>query len=118
MRLRSLFAAALFSLGAMASAYATPHIWTDTKTFDQYVGEYDSFSYTHTLSGFIPSVDHVYGFSLNVALYDDRDSLLEDLFVPEIALVDVSGWTGDRIFWGVSGSEFGGWSIEGLTELD
>lgn len=75
-----------------------------------------SLTFTHYLNGFVPGTDHVDGFHLSVNLYDDANDRLFDLL--DWAVVDVPGLIGDRLFFGVDGDEFGGWSLEGWTDLN
>jgi hypothetical protein len=99
----------------LAAANATPITWVDSIDFnpDRYIAPYTSTSYTHDIrdNGFTPLVDLIYGYSLNVNLHDDADTGLE------VALVNVAGVTGDRVYFDLSGSEFGGWSLAGYAQL-
>jgi len=100
---------------SIATAHAIPVTWVDTIDFtpDRYVSQGSAFGYSHSIldNGYTPTVDLIYGYSLSVNLFDDRDSGLE------IALVNVPGVTGDAIFFNLSGSEYGGWSLAGQTQL-
>jgi len=107
--------AAVLAIGGIATAQATPVTWVDSIDFtpDRYVAPHSSFSYVHNIldNGYTPSVDSIYGYSLSVSLFDDNDRGLD------VALIDVPGLLGDAIFFNLSGSEYGGWSLEGQTQL-
>lgn len=112
---KQLLAAAVL-LGSAVVAQATPATWVDYIDFnpDVYVSQWTSYSYQHNITdnGFNVGTDSVFSYSLNVNLFDDQrnDGL-------EIALIDLPGWSGDRIFFDLSGQEFGGWSFAGYAEL-
>jgi hypothetical protein len=107
--------AAMLAAGSIATAQATPVTWVDTIDFtpDRYIAPYSSYSYTHSIldNGYNPGVDSIYNYSLSVNLLDDSDRGLD------VALINVPGLFGDTIFFNLSGVEFGGWSLEGQTQL-
>ncbi len=113
------FIRALVCLAAItctgAAANATPVTWVDSIDFnpDRFITSGSSVSYTHDITdnGFTPLVDSIFDYSLSVDLFDDVDRSLE------VALVDVAGLVGDRVFFELSGNEFGGWSLAGYTQL-
>ena len=113
MKFKSVLAAVLMT-GSMA-AHATPVTWVDAIDFtpDRYIAPYSSYSYSHNIldNGYNPGVDSIYNYSLNVNLYDDNDRGLD------VALINVPGLIGDTIFFNLSGAEYGGWSLEGQTQL-
>jgi hypothetical protein len=113
--MKKLILAAVLTIGSVTTANAALVTWVDTIDFtpDRYVAQYSSFSYTHNIldNGYTPTVDSILGYSLNVNLLDDRDRNLE------VALVNVPGLTGDTMFFNLSGSEYGGWSLAGQTQL-
>lgn len=102
-------------LASMATAHALPVTWVDTIDFtpDRYVAPFASYGYTHNIvdNGYTPFVDGIYGYSLNVNLYDDNDRAMD------VALVDVPGILGDTLFFNLSGREYGGWSLIGQAQL-
>lgn len=111
---KSLFASAI-AIGCISTANATATTWVDTIDFtpDRYIAVGAPANYTHSIldNGYTPLWDSVYGYSLSVNLYDDGDRQRE------IALVNVLGLSGDRTFFDVSGSEYGGWSLLGYAQL-
>jgi hypothetical protein len=113
MKFKSVLAAVLMT-GSMA-AHATPVTWVDSIDFtpDRYIAPYSSYSYSHNIldNGYNPGVDSIYNYALNVNLYDDNDRGLD------VALINVPGLIGDTLFFSLSGSEYGGWSLEGQTQL-
>jgi hypothetical protein len=120
--MKKLLALVALSLGFVASAHADfiPATWTDSITFTgsqggQYIG--GAYPYTHDVTddGFRPLYDVIEGFALNINLKDDSRS---DLF--EIGFIDIPGITGDSFVYnfGLSGAEYGGWSIAGVLQLN
>ena len=106
---------AALGAGAIGVAGATPITWVDTIDFspDRYVASNSWASYTHDIrdEGYVPLVDSILGYSLNVNLYDDADQALD------VALLDVPGLLGDTVFFELSGEEYGGWSLAGHAQL-
>lgn len=100
---------------SIAAAHATPATWVDSIDFtpDRYISTSTSFSYTHDIrdDGFTPLTDLVYDYSLTVDLFDDGDQALE------VALVNSPGLLADRVFFELSGQEFGGWSLAGYAQI-
>jgi hypothetical protein len=96
---------------------ATPATWVDNIDFnpDQYIAAKTAFSYTHDIrdDGFQPLQDIVYGYSLSVDLFDNPATVA----TKKIALVDVPGTLGDKVYFDLSGQEFGGWSLAGYAQL-
>jgi hypothetical protein len=103
------------SAGVSGIASATPITWTDTISFDpdRYIAPNSPASYTHDIrdDGYRPLIDSVVGYSLNVNLYDDADQQLD------VAMLDVPGLLGDKVFFDLSGEEYGGWSLAGFAQL-
>jgi hypothetical protein len=101
--------------GASSIASATSITWTDTIDFspDRYIVPNSPASYTHDIrdDGYRPLIDSIDGYSLSVNLYDNGDQALE------VALLDVPGLLGDRVFFDLSGEEYGGWSLAGFAQL-
>ena len=91
--IRRLFCCAIAAF-SISVANATPVTWVDTIDFypDRYIQPFSSSSYKHDIR-------------------DEGDSGLE------VALIDATGLLGDRIFFDLSGEEFGGWSLVGYTQL-
>lgn len=116
-KLRHIFAAVSI-LGFAGAAQAIPVTWTDSKDFnpDVYVSTWTGATYTHDITGgtngFRPGIDTVYNYSLSLDLFDNRD------IAPEAAYVDMPGLLGDRVYFNLSGNEFGGWSLAGEAQLN
>ena len=112
--IRRLFCCAIAAF-SISVANATPVTWVDTIDFypDRYIQPFSSSSYKHDIrdEGYTPLIDSISDYSLTVNLRDDGDSGLE------VALIDATGLLGDRIFFDLSGEEFGGWSLVGYTQL-
>jgi hypothetical protein len=104
-------------IGASSAASAVPMTWIDYIDFnpDPRVNDEHSLSYIHNIvdNGYTPIFDLVYNASLQVDLYDDRDK------EGETAKIDVPGFfgKGDRTYFDLSGTEFGGWSLLGYAQL-
>jgi hypothetical protein len=119
--LNRLFALVLLAVGFSSAARADyiPATWTDSLNVGSgvYIGNGQSYTYTHTLTdnGFRPLTDWISSFHLSINLTDDSN---RDL--PELALVNLPGALGDGFVsnFGLSGEEFGGWSILGLLHLN
>lgn len=108
-----LAAVALCAAAFSGAANAGPTTWTDYVDFvpDRLVVAYDPVVWTHTLEGFNTSTDTISSYSLQFDLYDDRDKS------PEIALFSQPGNLLDTIFFNLSGTEGGGWTIAGRWQL-
>lgn len=117
------FAFAVLAVGFATSARADliPATWTDSANVGSgvYIASNASYTYTHDLTdnGFRPLTDIISGFHLAVDLADDSRSFFD---LPEVAYVDLPGVGGDNLVYnfGASGSEYGGWSILGLLQLN
>lgn len=119
--MKRFFVLVLLAMGFATAARADyiPATWTDTANVGSgvYIGNYDSYTYTHDLrdNGFRPLNDIISSFHLSINLADDswHDSR-------ELAFVDLPGGLGDGYVrdFGLSGEEFGGWSILGLLQLN
>lgn len=119
-----------FALVLLAVAFATPAradyipaTWTETANVGSgvYIGSHDSYTYTHDLTdnGFRPLNDIISSFHLAINLADDDNNFWRDGL--EFAAVDLPGIGGDSAWiwnFGGSGSEYGGWSILGLLQLN
>jgi hypothetical protein len=121
--LNRLFALVLLAVGFSTAARADyiPATWTDSLNVGSgvYIGNSQSYTYTHNLNdnGFRPLNDLITGFHLSINLADDTRAWE---LLPELAYVDLPGALGDGFVtnFGVSGEEFGGWSILGLLQLN
>lgn len=121
--LKRLFALVLLAVGFSTAARADyiPATWTDTLNVGSgvYIGDSRSYTYTHDLNdnGFRPLNDVITGFHLSINLADDSRSWLDG---PELAFINLPGALGDSFVsnFGLSGEEFGGWSILGLLQLN
>ncbi|MFC4310621.1 PEP-CTERM sorting domain-containing protein [Steroidobacter flavus] len=115
------FALVLLAFGFAGAARADyiPATWVDVATDanNVYIGERQSFTYTHNLNdtGFRPLTDLITSFHLSINLADDQRN---DAY--ELAFVDIPGFTGDSFVsrFGLAGEEYGGFSILGLLQLN
>jgi len=109
-------AAALIGLGvsSMANADAIPMTWLDTVDFnpDRLVTVNSPVIYNHTLENFLPGTDSVDSYSLRFDLYDDKDCEIE------AALFSQPGRLLDSIWFNLTGSENGGWTMAGVWQLE
>jgi hypothetical protein len=118
-----IFALVLLAVGFSTAARADyiPATWTDTLNVGSgiHISSGDSYTYTHNLNdnGFRPLTDWITDFHLSINLADDSRNWLDG---PELAFVDLPGVLGDDYVahFGMSGEEFGGWSVLGLLELN
>jgi hypothetical protein len=108
----------LAGLSAPASASYIDYTWSDLYDPNPDLTVPPSRTYTHNLTddGFRPGIDFIGLFSLSVYLYDDAYDSWRS--AGEWALVDAPGSGGDRTFFSVGGSEFGGWSLAGWLQLN
>ena len=121
--LNRLFALVLLAVGFSTAARADyiPATWTDSLNVGSgvYIGHRQSYTYTHNLNdnGFRPLNDWITDFHLSINLADDTRNWE---LLPELAFVDLPDFTGDGFVtnFGVSGEEFGGWSVLGLLQLN
>ena len=121
--LNRLLALVLLAVGFSTAARADyiPATWTDSLNVGSgvYIGHGQSYTYTHNLNdnGFRPLNDWITDFHLSINLADDTRNWE---LLPELAFVDLPGFMGDGFVsnFGVSGEEFGGWSILGLLQLN
>lgn len=124
LQMNRFFAFVLLAVGFAASARADyiPASWTDSANVGSgiYIGDGASYTYTHDLTdnGFRPSTDHINNFNLSINLADDRND--GRWGQQELAFVDLPGAMGDDYVasFGLSGAEYGGWSILGLLQLN
>lgn len=122
--MKRFFVLALLAMGFATAARADfiPATWTDTANVGSgvYIGNYDSYTYTHDLrdNGFRPLNDFITSFDLSIDLADDSNSWLDGLKFASIALPGVLGDAPLIWSFGGSGEEYGGWSILGLLQLN
>lgn len=118
-----IFALVLLAFGFASAAQADyiPASWTDSANVGSgvYIGDRQSYTYTHDLTdnGFRPLNDLITGFHLSINLADDDNNLWRDGF--EFAFVDLPGIAGDSFVTSFgAGTEYGGFSILGLLQLN
>lgn len=117
--------AAVLLAGSFA-ANAVPMVWTDYRDFnpDIKIGSGGSYPYYHDITdgpnGYNPFQDILVGYDLSVNLYDDGGNWDGG----EAARINVSildgFWgvlDGDRTYFSLSGTEYGGWSVSGFATL-
>jgi hypothetical protein len=120
--LNRFFALVLLAVGFTTAARADyiPATWTDNANVGSgvYISDFQSYTYEHDLrdNGFRPLNDVITSFNLSINLTDDR----RGLELPELAFVNLPGTLGDGFVtnFGLSGEEFGGWSVLGLLQLN
>ena len=107
-------AAAVIGAGICGAANAGPMTWTDTVDFtpDRLVTTHAPAIYSHTLENFTPGVDTVDSYSLTFNLYDDKDKDFE------AAVFSQPGNLLDEVWFNLSGTENGGWTLAGIWQLD
>ncbi len=121
--MKRLLALVLVTFGFSSAAMADyiPATWSDTANVGSgvYIGNGASHTYVHDLTtdGFRPQQDIINSFFLSIDLADDSSSWLDG---PELAFIDLPGTLGDAFVhsFGLSGAEYGGWSLLGLLELN
>jgi hypothetical protein len=120
-RAMTVLAGVLFVMIMSANARALPYTWVDTIDFnpDVYIGNWDSYSYTHDLTdntpvAFNPATDSISSYVLTVALHDDGGRW--DL--GEAAFIDQPGITGDGYYNFSYTSQNFGWTLSGLIQLN
>lgn len=121
------FAAALVLAGLAGTADASyiEYSWSDLYDPNPDLAVPPSRTYTHVLTddtatgyGFRPITDWISHYSLSVNLYDDGEDSWFDIF-DEVAMVNTPGSEGDSYFsFGLTGTEFGGWSLAGWLQLN
>ncbi len=108
-----------FGFASAAHADYIPASWTDSANVGSgvYIGNRQSYTYNHDLTdnGFRPLNDLISSFHLSINLADDQRN---DGY--ELAFVDLPGIGGDDFVqnFGLSGEEYGGFSILGLLQLN
>jgi hypothetical protein len=113
-------------LAGSFAANAVPMVWTDYRDFnpDIKIGNGSSYPYSHDITdgsnGYNPFQDILLGYQLAVNLYDDggsgdgseRARVNVSIFNGLLGVLD-----GDREYFNLSGTEFGGWSLTGFATL-
>jgi hypothetical protein len=113
MNFKQKLAASAALVAISSSAFAVPTTWTDVVDFtpDRYVTPLNPAVYSHTLEDFTVGTDTIASYSIAFNLYDqDRDL--------EIALFSQPGNLLDTIFFNLSGTEYGGWTLAGRGQLN
>lgn len=116
----ALFALVLLGFSAFSQADPIRAEWSETLEFDEVTIDSDTSSYTYvhdlTTDGFVPLVDLIVDFQLTVNLVDDA----HDGFFggAEAFIVNLPGFLGDRVYFDLSGDEYGGFSLAGWIELN
>jgi len=97
-----------------ANAGTIPMTWTDVVDFtpDRLVTTHSPVIYSHTLENFTPGLDSVDSYSIRFDLYDDRDTDFE------AAVFSQPGNLLDEVWFNLSGTESGGWTLAGVWQLD
>jgi hypothetical protein len=97
-----------------ASAGSIPMTWTDFIDFtpDKKITPTSPAIYTHTLENFIVGQDNVDSYTLTFNLYDDRDNDIEK------AVFSQPGALLDEVWFNLSGTESGGWTLAGVWQLE
>jgi len=104
-----------------STANAADMTWTDYINFtpDRLVTPEKPVPYVHDLTDnvvpFIVGSDSVTSYDLRINLYDDKSDAWYEPF--ELAWLNLPGLTGDRVFFDLSGTEYGGWSIAGAWQI-
>lgn len=121
------FATALVLAGLAGTADASyiEYSWSDLYDPNPDILIPPATTYTHILTddtatgyGFRPLTDFIGAYSLSVNLYDDGEGGWFDL-IDEVAIVNVPGGEGDAAYsFGLTGNEFGGWSLAGWLQLN
>lgn len=117
------FAVVLLAFGLTGAAHAIPLSWTDSVTNfanGGYVHDWNGTQYTHDLTdnGFNPLTDHINDFNLSISLADDNRPDIFGIDIFEWTKVDLPGSADDWSFFGMSSTESGGLSVEGLAQLN
>jgi hypothetical protein len=103
---------ALLGIALSAAANASPMTWTDDINFKpaELVTLKNPVTYTHDITdaasgGFVVGSDTVNSYQLTLDLFDNLDRAIEVAYVAQPGLI------GDKIFFDLSGTEYGGWSL-------
>jgi hypothetical protein len=112
--LTTLAAIAGAGLCGTANAGPIPMTWTDFKDFtpDRKVTTHSPAIFTHHLSDFNKYTDEVFSYSLTFNLYDDYDKDYEK------AVFSQPGALMDEVWFNLSGTESGGWTLAGVWQLE
>jgi hypothetical protein len=109
---------ALCGFALSAAANASPGSWTDSIDFKpaELITPNDPKSFTHDITdaasgSFNVGVDTVNSYELKLNLFDDWDRAWE------VAYVSQPGFFGDVIYFDLSGTEYGGWSVLGQWQI-
>jgi hypothetical protein len=109
---------AMLGLVLCGAANASPTIWTDEINFKPaaIVTLKNAVAFTHDITdaasgGFVVGSDTVNSYQLVLDLYDNWDRAIEVAYVAQPGLI------GDKIFFDLSGTEYGGWSLLGQWQI-
>jgi hypothetical protein len=109
---------ALLGLGLSFAANASPMIWTDSIDFKpaELVTLKNPVSFVHDITdaasgGFVVGSDTVSSYELVLDLFDDWDRAVEVAFIAQPGLL------GDSVYFDLSGTEYGGWSLLGQWQI-
>jgi len=121
MKKLSMFLVAVMSVFVL-SGVATAYTWTDTyNPTDQYITWGGSYSYTHDLTNnsppFVPGQDLIYGYSLEIKLYDDKKGW-DEILGGEVVNIDLPGIISDGGYNFSLDNNVYGWSVAGLFSLN
>jgi hypothetical protein len=131
MKTLKLLAAGLLFLCTQAMAATVPYNWTDTYDPNPDILVPPSHSFTFDITdgpnGFRAGQDEVTDYGVEVNLYSNPEDRIRVCFgrlcspyfdKPVIALVDLPGLIGDRVYFNLEGEEAGGWSLAGWLQLN
>jgi hypothetical protein len=103
---------ALFGIVLSAAANASPMVWTDSIDFApaKLVSLGNPVSFTHDITdaasgGFVVGTDSVSSYQLVLNLFDNWDRAFEVAYIAQPGLI------GDKVYFDLSGTEYGGWSL-------
>jgi hypothetical protein len=120
MKTKWLASCAVVGMALGATANAADMTWSDYINFtpDRLVTPDKPVPYVHDLTDnavpFVVGTDSVASYDLRINLYDENDPWYQPF---ELAWINLSGLLGDRTYFNLSGTEYGGWSIAGAWEI-
>lgn len=109
--------AALLAITASGSAFAVPTTWTDTVDFtpDRLISPLTSAVYDHTLENFDVGVDTIDSYSLSFNLYNTGRDFITAV-ISQTSFLNLL--LPDSIYFNLSGTESGGWTVNGRAQLN
>lgn len=109
---------ALLGVTLCGAATASPVVWTDVIDFKpaELITLKDPVSFTHDITdaasgGFVVGADTVNSYQLVLNLFDDWDNSFEVAYIAQPGLI------GDMIYFDLSGTEYGGWSLAAQWQI-